>query len=246
MLLNATNIYKLIIYLSYTQSFHVCCKHTDLPMCCTSWLCGQSDLLRSSCLREAREEAPNLQALHCPHRLCHRCHLPQESALCGNVPQILRSSQDLHPQMRRRSKSVAASPSKRHPKTTCLEQFGTRVKLGEHAVAELMCKSNQSNRSSDIRHISYYFVICRHISLYFVISSNVNGLAHQLFQHMLVTPYRVHTGSILGPQFSKKTTHSLPKSMLCWLDLTGSHWISLVPAVSPILCHSLPACNQLS
>ena len=114
MLRNATNIYKLIIYLimSYTQSFHVCCKHTDLPMCCTSWLCGQSDLLRSSCLREAREEAPNLQALHCPHRLCHRCHLPQESALCGNVPQILRSSQDLHPQMRRRSKSVAASPSK--------------------------------------------------------------------------------------------------------------------------------------
>lgn len=99
--------------LSYTQFFHVCCKHTDLPMCCTSWLCGQSDLLRSSCLREAREEAPNLQALHCPHHLCHRCHLPpQESALCGNVPQILRSSRDLHPQMRRRSKSVAASPAK--------------------------------------------------------------------------------------------------------------------------------------
>lgn len=123
----------------------------------------------------------------------------------------------------------------RHPKTTC-------VKLGEHAVAELMCKSNQSNRSSDIRHFSDYFVICRHISLYFVISSNVNGLAHQLFQHMLVTPYMVHTGSILGPQFPKKITQFTKVHAL----LTGSHWI-LLDFTSPCcLSHSLPfsACVQ--
>ena len=68
------------------------------------------------------------------------------------------------------------------------------------------------------------FVIFRHI----LSSDRMSMDLHISFS----TCWSLHTGSKLGLQFSKKIK---PVTKIHTL-LTGSKWISLVPAVSPILC----------